>query len=267
MLTTEEVIAISDPGEVGREHHNRGDRFVVAVSNVFAWLFPFLMVAICAQVVLRYIGLNQAWLDDFQWWLYGAAVLVGIGYAVTTNSHVRVDILYDNFSLEKKTRIEIFALVWLFLPFIILTWDVTLGYAISSVKAWEGSDSPNGLHNLWILKVFMNLSFIFIAVAIWAAYVRNLALLTRPVFWKQLLFAFPATMFLVNLATYYTLWWGVYLTSPADTNIRQIGRHMIFDEFELGVYDIKYTIVITLVLTIIVIAAARLFDRSARSAG
>ena len=267
MLTTEEVIAISDPGEVGREHHNRGDRFVVAVSNVFAWLFPFLMIAICAQVVLRYVGHNQAWLDDFQWWLYGAAVLVGIGYAVTTNSHVRVDILYDNFSLEKKTRIEIFALTWLFLPFIILTWDVTLGYSISSVKAWEGSDSPNGLHNLWILKVFMNLSFIFIAVAIWAAYVRNLALLTRPVFWKQLLFAFPATMFLVNLATYYTLWWGVYLTSPAETNIRQIGRHMIFDEFELGVYDIKYTIVITLVLTIIVIAAARLFDRSARSAG
>ena len=35
----------------------------------------------------------------------------------------------------------------------------------------------------------------------------------------------------------------------------------------MGVYDIKYTIVITLVLTIIVIAAARLFDRSARSAG
>ena len=199
MKTTDEIIAISDPGEVGRENHNRGDRFIVVISNVFAWLFPFLMIAICSQVVLRYIGMNQAWLDDFQWWLYGAAVLIGIGYAVTTNSHVRVDILYDRFPIEKKTRIEIFALAWLFLPFIILCWDVTLSYAISSVTAWEGSDSPNGLHNLWILKVFMNLSFIFIGIATWAAYVRNLSLMTRPVLWKQLLFAFPSTMFLINL--------------------------------------------------------------------
>ena len=267
MKTTDEIIAISDPGEVGRETHNRGDRFIVAISNVFAWLFPFLMIAICSQVVLRYIGMNQAWLDDFQWWLYGAAVLIGIGYAVTTNSHVRVDILYDRFPIEKKTRIEIFALAWLFLPFIILCWDVTLSYAISSVTAWEGSDSPNGLHNLWILKVFMNVSFIFIGIATWAAYVRNLSLMTRPVLWKQLLFAFPSTMFLINLVVYYVLWWGVYLTGPADMTTRDVGRHAIFDEMEIGAYDIKYTIMITLVLTIAVIAAVRVFDRSARSQG
>ena len=239
MKTTDEIIAISDPGEVGRENHNRGDRFIVVISNVFAWLFPFLMIAICSQVVLRYIGMNQAWLDDFQWWLYGAAVLIGIGYAVTTNSHVRVDILYDRFPIEKKTRIEIFALAWLFLPFIILCWDVTLSYAISSVTAWEGSDSPNGLHNLWILKVFMNLSFIFIGIATWAAYVRNLSIMTRPVLWKQLLFAFPSTMFLINLVVYYVLWWGVYLTSPADTTTREVGRHAIFDEVEIGAYYVN----------------------------
>ena len=86
--------AIYDPGEVGRENHNRADRFVVGLSNIFAWLFPILMIAICAQVVLRQAGHNQAWLDDLQWWLYGAAVLVGVAYAVTTNSHVRVDIFY-----------------------------------------------------------------------------------------------------------------------------------------------------------------------------
>lgn len=267
MQETDELIVISDPGERGREKHNRGDRAIIAISNVFAWLFPFLMLAICAQVLLRYVGMNQAWLDDFQWWLYGAACLVGIGYAVTTNSHVRVDILFDNFPLAKKARVEVFALVWLFLPFIILSWDVTLGYAITSVIADEGSDSPNGLHNLWILKVFMNLSFIFIGVAIWASYVRNLKTLTQPVFWKQLLFAFPSTMFLINLAVYYVLWWGVFLTSPEGTKTRQVGRHAIFGDVEIGLYDIKYTIMITLVLTVLVIAAARFFARAPRAQG
>ncbi|MCR9124931.1 MAG: TRAP transporter small permease subunit [Rhodobacteraceae bacterium] len=267
VVTADEIVAISDPGEVGRDEHNRGDRFVVRVSNVFAWLFPFLMLAICSQVVLRYVGMNQAWLDDFQWWLYGAAVLIGIAYAVTTNSHVRVDIFYDRFPREKQTRIEVVALGWLFLPFIILCWDVTLGYAISSITAWEGSDSPNGLHNLWILKTFMNVSFLFIGVAVWSAYVRYLSRLTEPRLWKQMLFAFPSTMFLVNLAVYYVLWWAVWLTSPEGTNNRQVGRHAIFDEFEVGNYDIKYTIIITLVATIAVIVAARALDRSAASKG
>lgn len=264
MQPTEQIAAINDPGEVGREHHNKGDRLTIAVSNLFAWIFPFLMAAICAQVVLRSAGMNQAWLDDFQWWLYGSAVLVGIGYAVTTNSHVRVDIRYDNFPKEKKLRTDIFALAWLFLPFIILCWDVTLHYAIASVVADEGSDSPNGLHNLWILKLIMNASFVLIGFATWSAYVRYLGQYTRPVLWKKLLFAFPSTMFAVNLAIYYALWWFVYLTGGDDMDARQAGRHPLFDEFELGNYDIKYTIVITLVATIILIGIARLLDRGPR---
>ena len=267
-MDTEDVIAaVTDPGEVGKEHHNWGDRLNIAISNVFAWLFPILMSIICLQVVLRTLGRsdigpgNQAWMDDLQWWLYGSAVLIGIGYAVTTNSHVRVDIFYDNFPRRKKHRIDVIALAWLFLPFIILCWDVSLHYAIASVASDEGSDSPNGLHNLWILKLVMNLSFVLIAFAAWSAYVRNLTKLTNPVLWKKLLFAFPTTMYLVNLAIYYAIWWVIYITSPADTNARQVGRHPIFDEFELGNWDIKYTIVITIVATLLVIGAARLMDR------
>ncbi|MEM7695252.1 MAG: TRAP transporter small permease subunit [Pseudomonadota bacterium] len=254
-------VAITDPGAVDRHEQNRGDRFIVHVSNLFAWLFPILMVAICSQVVLRSAGMNQAWLDDFQWWLYGAAVLVGIAYAVTTDSHVRVDIFYENFPDAKKLRINIFALVWLFLPFVILCWDVTTSYALTSIRADEGSDSPNGLHDLWILKTFINIAFILMAVATWSLYVRYLAKLTRPVLWKQLFWAFPSTMFIVNLIIYYIIWAVVWFTSPPETNARQVGRHPIFDDMEFGNYDIKYTIMITVVMTFIVIAAARLLAR------
>ncbi|MDD9718150.1 TRAP transporter small permease subunit [Dinoroseobacter sp. PD6] len=262
MEPVEEIIKLSDPGEVGREEHNRGDRVIVQISNVMAWLFPILMVAIVAQVFLRGSGMNQAWLDDLQWWLYGSAVLVGIGYAVTNNAHVRVDILFDNFGPDKKHRIEIFGLVWLFLPFIILCWDVTLPYAIASVSANEGSDSPNGLHNLWILKVFMNVSFAFIGIAIWSAYVRFLNKMTEPVLWKQLLFAFPSTMFLINLVVYYSIWWALRLTTPADVTNREIGRHPIFDELQVGVEEIPYTIIITVIVTFIVIGLAYARDRA-----
>ncbi|WP_299483092.1 TRAP transporter small permease subunit [uncultured Roseibium sp.] len=262
VISADGSVAITDPGAIGRERQNAGDRFVVRISNLVAWLFPILMIAICSQVILRGAGMNQAWLDDFQWWLYGAAVLVGIAYAVTTDSHVRVDILYEGFSEGKKLRTNIFALVWLFLPFIILCWDVTFHYTLSSIQADEGSDSPNGLHNLWILKTFINLSFILMGIAAWSLYIRFLSRLTRPVLWKQLLFAFPSTMFLVNLAVYYAIWWAIWLGSPEGTTPREVGRHVFFDEAEFGNYDIKYTIMITLILTFVVIGAARLFSRN-----
>lgn len=273
MQSQDELVSINDPGQIGAEKHNWGDRLTVRVSNLFAWIFPILMIVICTQVVLRTLGRsdigpgNQAWMDDLQWWLYGAVVLVGIGYAVTTNSHVRVDIFYDNFPARKQRRIDVIALGWLFLPFILLCWDVTFHYAVASVVADEGSDSPNGLHNLWMLKVFMNLSFLLIVVAAWSAFSRNLSeLLERPVLWKKLLYAFPTTMFVINLTVYYLLWWGVYFTSPEGTQTRAIGRHAVFDEFDFGNWEIKYTIAVTVVVTVLVLGVARAIDRGAPTA-
>lgn len=257
------IVAISDPGEVNRAEHNRGDRIVIQISNFFAWLFPILMMVIVAQVLLRNFGRlgigpgNQAWMDDLQWWLYGAAVLVGVAYAVTTNSHVRVDIFYDGYAPKKQRKIDIFGLSWLFLPFIILCWDVTLAYALQSIASLEGSSSPNGLHMLYLLKAFVNLSFLFIAFATWSMYVRMLSQLTKPVLWRKILYALPSVAFMINLAVYYVGLGLVLLTAEPGTNARQAGRHWFFGEIDLiANQEMKITIVVTLILTAILLAAA-----------
>lgn len=266
MSSPDEFIAITDPGEAGREDHSIVDRLVIQISNLFAWFYPILMMAIVSQVILRQAGHNQAWLDDLQWWLYGAAVLIGIAYAVTTNSHVRVDIFYEGFADAKKARTEVFGLAWLFLPFTLLAWDMTLHYAVASVVADEGSDSPNGLHNLWILKVFLNTSFILIAVAIWAAYVRNLARLTEPLLWKQLFYALPATLFAVNLVIYYAVYWVVRLTGPEDQRVNRITREAPFEEVAFLGYEVSPMVLAAFVVTAILIGAAYMLGRKPAAA-
>ncbi|MEP3277375.1 MAG: TRAP transporter small permease subunit [Stappiaceae bacterium] len=223
-----EVIAVTDPGEKGREHHVWGDRLVISCGNVMAWLFIVLIFAIVSQIFLRSAGHNQAWLDDLQWWLYGLAVLTGFAYATTTESHVRVDIFYDTFSESKRAKIDIFALAWLLLPFILIMTDILFHYAVSSWAAREGSDSPNGLHGLYLLKTALPILFVLAAIACWAAYYRNLRKLTNPTLDKQLLFAFPATWFIAERTVFYCLWWFTRLTQP-DLNPRRISRESIFD--------------------------------------
>jgi TRAP-type mannitol/chloroaromatic compound transport system permease small subunit len=253
--------AIHDPGEIGRADHNKTDRIVVQISNLAAWIFPVLIMAICIQVVIRQLGHNQAWLDDLQWWLYGTAGLLGTAYAVTTDSHVRVDVLYEGFSAEKKTRSDVFGLVWCILPFILLCWDVTFSYAMTSWSIDEGSSSPNGLHNLWILKTILNLSFVLIAFAIVGIYVRKMRLNGETRLGRLLLWAFPSLFFAINLAFYHVLYGYHYLTLKEGQNPRTIRREAVFGELELfGIWDIRYTIIAALFVTIAVIGAALLRD-------
>lgn len=271
METPDELIQLSDPGEVGRAEHNKVDRVIVAISNVVAWLFPILMIVICTQVVFRTLGRseigpgNQAWMDDLQWWMYGIACLVGIAYAITTNSHVRVDIFYDRFSREKQSRVDKFALGWLLIPFLLLCADVTFHYAVASIEAREGSSSPNGLHGLYYLKSAMFLTFLLMLVAAVAVLVRNLGHSGPVSMARFITWAFPSVMFAVNLALYYLAYWYVALTAPADMNPRQYTRQPIFGELEWGQQEIEYTVIAAVVVTFIIYGAALLRARRAEA--
>lgn len=269
MENPDKLIQLSDPGEVGRAEHNAVDRAIVGLSNIAAWLFPLLMVVICTQVVLRTLGRseigpgNQAWMDDLQWWMYGFACLIGIAYAVTTNSHVRVDIFYDRFSKAKQSRVDKFALGWLFMPFALLCWDVTLHFALASVEAREGSASPNGLHGLYMLKVAMNLTFIVMLVAASAALVRNLAHSGPVTLARFIAWSFPTVVFACNLLLYYGAYWYVALTAPPDLNPRAYTREPIFGEIEIGQQEIGYMVIGAFILSFVIYGIALLRARRA----
>ena len=242
--TIDHVAAITDPGERDRASHLWGDRLMINFGNFMAWLFPILMIAIVAQVVMRKAGFNQAWLDDAQWWMYGAALTTGFGYAITTESHVRVDIFHANFNPRKKARIELFALGWCLLPFLILMVDNLTHYAAASFVAREGSDSPNGLHGLFLLKMLLPVLFVMAIIATLATLRRHLATLTKPALWSVVLAAFPALWFAAERVVYYSLWWVVRLSNP-DLNPRRIAKEPLLEP------TIWYGLAIVLALVIV----------------
>lgn len=247
-IDVEQVLKISDPGEMNRAEHLWGDRLVIRLGNVIAWLFPILMLAIVTQVIVRKMGMNQAWLDDLQWWLYGIAMLSAFSYAITTDSHVRVDIFHAHYSKRKQARIEVFALGWLLLPFLLIMTDVLTHYAFSSITAREGSDSPNGLHGLYLLKSALPLLFGVAIIATIATLSRNIAKLNKPVLWRMILGGLPGFWFLGERATYYALWWIVHL-SNSELHIRKVAKEPIFDHtvwYGLGLITIIAAISVVL---------------------
>ena len=247
---TSASVAISDPGERHRSEHYTLDRFVIGVGNVVAWIFPILMLAIVSQVVMRKLGNNQAWLDDGQWWLYGFAMVTGFAYAITTDSHVRVDIFHQNFSASKKAKLEIFSIGWLLLPFIAIMVDIMSQYAWASWIAREGSDSPNGLHRLYLLKISLPILLVIAALAGWSMLKRNLNKFTNVTTLKCVLGAFPFCWFVADRLIFHTFYWFTRITNP-DIKPRRISKEPIME----------YTTLTALALLILVIISLWFFGR------
>lgn len=227
-IDAEEIIAISDPGESVYKTGGYFDRVMINVGNTISWIFPILMLAIVAQVFLRGGGANQAWLDDAQWWMYGIAMLTAFGYAISTSSHVRVDIFYQHFSAEKQAKINAFAFGWLLLPFIAIMTDVLMHYAWQSIQSGEGSSSPNGLHRLYLLKSTMPVLFLIAGAAAWSRLKQNLEVFSTADLARLICWTFPAVIFILWRAVHYTLYWFIFFTN-SEIKPRRISREPIFE--------------------------------------
>jgi len=150
------------------------DTTVKRIGSVVMWANILLIAAIVAQVAFRYL-LNQNFpkLDEIQWHFYGLVTMVGISFALVTDSHVRVDLLYMQLSRRAQRIIEVIGILTLLVPFIYLMIDQGYDYFYESWRVNERSDSPTGLPGRWALKAVIPVSFVLLAVAALARLIHD----------------------------------------------------------------------------------------------
>ncbi|WP_338020460.1 TRAP transporter large permease subunit [Dinoroseobacter sp. PD6] len=142
------------------------DNAVKGVGHVVMWANIALISAIVAQVLFRYL-LNQNFpkLDEIQWHFYGAVTMIGISYALVTDSHVRVDLLHMQLSRRSQRIIEVLGILFLLVPLIYLMVDQGWDYFYESYRVNERSDSPTGLPLRWAFKAIIPISFVLLGIA------------------------------------------------------------------------------------------------------
>ncbi|AXT28376.1 TRAP transporter large permease subunit [Ruegeria sp. AD91A] len=150
------------------------DAGVKAVGHVVMWANVLLMGAIFAQVSLRYLfSQNYPKLDEIQWHSYGIVTMIGISYALITDSHVRVDVLHMQLSRRAQRIIEVIGILTLLTPFIYLMVDQGYDYFYESLRVNERSDSPTGLPARWAFKAVIPISFVLLALAALARLIHD----------------------------------------------------------------------------------------------
>lgn len=136
------------------------DATLSAIGFLFSLLWLPVVGVILYSVIGRYaFGQGSVMLEEVSWHLAGAAWLVGLSYTLVTDHHVRVDVLHERLSLRGQAWIELFGIVFLLLPFLVVALDGTVEYFLSSYQQGERSQAPAGLPARWALKFILAMAF------------------------------------------------------------------------------------------------------------
>jgi TRAP-type mannitol/chloroaromatic compound transport system permease small subunit len=142
------------------------DRTIRWLGEQASWLWLVLVLVIVFQVAQRYVfGQGSIALEELQWHIYGVAFLLGLGFCLQADRHVRIDVLAEQWSLRTKAWIELTGLAVFLLPFVIAVIYESAKFVYTAWLLGEISSAPGGLPYRWIIKAFIPLGFLLLAIA------------------------------------------------------------------------------------------------------
>ena len=142
------------------------DRFVTGFAAVFNWIWLLLVALIVVNVALRYVvGTNYIAMEELQWHLYAVGFMLGLGYAVDLDGHVRVDVIAERWGPRTRAWIELLGLLLFLAPFIWIVIANAIPFVTRAYALGEVSAAPGGLPYRWAIKAVILVAFVYLALA------------------------------------------------------------------------------------------------------
>ncbi|MBL1421398.1 MAG: TRAP transporter small permease subunit [Alphaproteobacteria bacterium] len=123
------------------------------IGRGVAWLTLLMVLMQFFVVIFRYVfSVSFIPLQESIWYLHGMIFMLGAGYTLLHNEHVRVDVFYRDAKPKTKALIDILGSLIYLIPICILIFVYSYGYVSNSWAVFEGSTETNGLHLKFLLK-------------------------------------------------------------------------------------------------------------------
>lgn len=123
------------------------------IGRAVSWLTLAMVLITFVVVVLRYVfSIGFVWMQESYVWLHGVVFMVGAGYTLLHDGHVRVDIFYRPKGPRYKAWVDLAGSLALLLPVVTMVFWVSWPYVVSSWSRFEDSREAGGLPGLFLLK-------------------------------------------------------------------------------------------------------------------
>ena len=151
------------------------ERLVEVIGAATSWLALVIVVVMATNVILRYLfSVGSVWSQELEWHLLTPLIMFGISFALLHGEHVRVDVLYANFSERNKALVDLISALLCIAISLLFIW-LSLKYVQQSFVIDEKSSDPGGLTHRWMLKALIPAGFALLALLSTAVAARNFA--------------------------------------------------------------------------------------------
>jgi len=117
------------------------------------------------DAVMRYLfSEGSIALQEIEWHIFDIVFLLGLSYALKHDKHVRVDILFANYSADTKAIVQIISMLVLVVPFSLFFLDGAFEMTWQSYAQNEISSDPGGLSNRFLIKGVLFLAFVLLVL-------------------------------------------------------------------------------------------------------
>jgi TRAP-type mannitol/chloroaromatic compound transport system permease small subunit len=156
-------------------------RAIDAVSKVVGhavmWLVLAAVLISAGNAIMRkaFNISSNAYLE-IQWYLFSAVFLLGAGYTLLRNEHVRIDAISHRWSRRTQVWIDVIGMLLFLLPLcwwiVSMSWPVT----IRAYQIGEMSSNAGGLIR-WPVYALMPLGFTLLAIQVVSELIKRIAFL------------------------------------------------------------------------------------------
>ncbi len=154
------------------------DKLNESIGRIVMWgVLVATLVATGNALSRHFLGQgSNAWLE-LQWYLFGAMILLGGGYTLKHNGHVRIDIIHQRLSPRTQAWIDLLGGLFFLLPFAgLLAW-LSWPMLAESWRIHEISSDPGGLVR-WPVKLLLPLGFVLLFLQGISDIIKRIGVLT-----------------------------------------------------------------------------------------
>ena len=154
------------------------DALTERIGRIVIWLVLAATLISAGNALARYLlgESSNAWLE-IQWYLFGAMFMLGAGYTLKHNGHVRIDIFYNRFGPSGQAWIDLVGGLLFLLPMAALLAWLAWPMFFEAWQTQEHSPDAGGLLR-WPVKLLLPLGFALLALQGVAEVIKRIGVLT-----------------------------------------------------------------------------------------
>ena len=153
------------------------DRFNELLGRLIMWLVLAAVVISTVNAVIRkaFDISSNAWLE-IQWYLFAGVFMLGVGYVLLKNAHVRIDFISSRLSKRTNAIIDLIGLIVFTIPLaLILVW-LSWPLFVNAFQSGEMSANAGGLIR-WPVLLLLPVGFSILALQALSELIKRAAFL------------------------------------------------------------------------------------------